>query len=80
MRQEHDRRIANDDREEVFRKIMLHVIDRLSDGFTATPRDVFGEQILQLHRLQSAWLRPEWLDVHDVDSDQEPGLTVKVTQ
>ena len=46
--------IANNDREEVFRKIMLHVIDRLSDGFTATPRDVFGEQILQLHRVQSA--------------------------
>ena len=46
--------IPNDDREDVFRKIMLHVIDRLSDGFTATPRDVFGEQILQLHRAQSA--------------------------
>ena len=29
--------IANDDCEEVFRKIMLHVIDRLSDGFAATP-------------------------------------------
>lgn len=46
--------VANNDREEVFRKIMLHVIDRLSDGFSATPRDVFGEQILQLHRVQSA--------------------------
>ena len=46
--------IANDDREEVFRKIMLHVIDRLSDGFAATPRDVFGEQILQAQRKQSA--------------------------
>ena len=46
--------IANDDREEVFRKIMLHVIDRLSDGFTTTPRDVFGGQILQAHRIQPA--------------------------
>ena len=46
--------IANDDREEVFRKIMLHVIDRLSEGFAATPREVFGEQILQMHRLRSA--------------------------
>ena len=46
--------IANDDREEVFRKIMLHVIDRLSDGFTATPREVFGEQILRAQRMQSA--------------------------
>ena len=27
--------IANDDREEVFRKILLHVIDRLADGFAA---------------------------------------------
>ena len=44
--------IANDDREEVFRKIMLHVIDRLSDGFAATPREVFGEQILRAHRLR----------------------------
>ena len=43
---------ANNDHEEVFRKIMLHVIDRLSDGFSATPREVFGGQILQSHRLQ----------------------------
>ena len=46
--------IANNDREEVFRKIMLHVIDRLSVGFAATPREVFGGQILQGHRMQSA--------------------------
>ena len=46
--------IANDDREEVFRKIMLHVIDRLSDEFTETPRDVFGQQILESHRVQPA--------------------------
>lgn len=46
--------IPNDDREEVFRKIMLHVIDRLSGGFAATPRDVFGERIMQAHRLDSA--------------------------
>lgn len=46
--------IANDDREEVFRKIMLHMIDRLSDGFAATPRDIFGEQILQTRRIQPA--------------------------
>ena len=44
--------IPNNDREEVFRKIMLHVIDRLSDGLSATPREVFGGQILQSHRLQ----------------------------
>ena len=43
--------IPNDDREEVFRKIMLHVMDRLSGEFTATPRDVFGGQILESHRL-----------------------------
>ena len=44
--------IPNNDREEVFRKIMLHVIDGLSDGLSATPREVFGGQILQSHRLQ----------------------------
>ena len=33
---------------------MLHVIDRLADGFAATPRDIFGERILQAHRTQSA--------------------------
>ena len=42
--------LSNDDREEVFRRIMLHVIDRLSAGFAATPRDVFGGQRLRAHR------------------------------
>ena len=44
--------IPNNDREEVFRTIMLHVIDGLSDGLCATPREVFGGQIIQSHPLQ----------------------------
>ena len=47
--------IENNDREEVFRRIMLHVIDRLSVGFAATPaRGLRRDRFFRAHRMQSA--------------------------
>jgi len=34
--------ISNTDRDDVFREIMLHTIDRLAEGFEKTPEQVFG--------------------------------------
>ncbi len=41
--------IQNDQTEDVFRRVMIHVLDELSVGFTARSRDIFGEQIRRHH-------------------------------